>query len=151
VTNWMIDPTEPVAVSPDGKTVAVGGKKVALADVGRAQALGWLPPAHGRVTTVLTFSLDGRTLASGGDDGTVLLWDVRGLQGSWPPQLVTYSDRELTALWDRLADPLPPEEPGLGWRSPTARDRAIHQLLATPRQAVPLLGGKLRGDFIPPP
>ena len=32
---------------------------------------------HGADVDALVFSPDGRTLASGSDDGTILLWDVQ--------------------------------------------------------------------------
>jgi WD40 repeat protein len=137
------DPTDPIALSPDGRTVAVGGLKVAVADVEQGKPLGWLP-AHKRLTTVLAFSPDGRTLATGGTDGTVLLWDVSGLQDGWPAQLVAYSVGELATLWDRLGDAPPPSE-----RPPLAREQAMQQLVAAPRQAVPFLAGKLKTELVP--
>jgi WD40 repeat protein len=147
VPNASIDPTEPVALSPDGRAVAVGGRKVALADVDRARPLGWLPPGHEKLTTALAFRPDGRTLATGGDDGTVLLWDLRGLHDGWPAQLVTYPADDLEKLWERLGE-APPAEGTTVFLQPSAPERALQQLLAAPRQAVPFLAGKLKNELV---
>ena len=75
----------------------------------------------------LAFALDG-TLASGGNDTTILLWDTNCLPRSARLEHVKLDPQELEARWAEL----------------TAQDaakafRAMQQLVATPQQAVMLL------------
>ncbi|WP_224369146.1 nSTAND1 domain-containing NTPase [Hyalangium versicolor] len=79
------------ATSPDGRLLAMveGGKSVRL----REKATGRLVRElfHGAPLQSLAFSSDGRTLAAGGDDATVRLWDIattrslRRLEANQPP------------------------------------------------------------------
>ncbi len=65
-----------VSFSPDGSTLAVGADgTVKLWDVATQQDIGALPGHTQRVSS-LSFSRDGKILASGAWDGTVKLWDV---------------------------------------------------------------------------
>jgi WD40 repeat protein len=65
-----------IAVSPDGKSVAVGtGKAVRVFDVSTGRAILDGAPAQGAVTA-LAFSRDGRHMAIGTSEGGVEVWDV---------------------------------------------------------------------------
>jgi WD40 repeat protein len=65
-----------IALSPDGRTLAVGGadNTVTLSDVMHPGALS----GHAGWGSTFAFSPDGRTLATGGSDKKVVLWDVAG-------------------------------------------------------------------------
>jgi WD40 repeat protein len=81
----------------------------------------------------LAFSPDGRTLLTGDSDTTILLWDVARALDEGQPGPRSLSPKELEGLWARLASPR-------GTEAAEAMDR----LQAVPRQAVPLLGDRLR-------
>jgi len=85
-----------VAFSPNGKILVSGGKidTVTWWDVSTApiepmetrKFLGHRFDAGPLSTTSVAFSPDGETLASGGEDATIILWDVdtrQGLQPRW--------------------------------------------------------------------
>jgi hypothetical protein len=86
----------------------------------------------------LTFSRDGRRLASGSRDTTVLVWDLTDGIGTAP-------SKELTA--EHLND---------FWRDLTAEDaakayRSIWLLASAPKQALPFLQARLRPIPTPDP
>jgi WD40 repeat protein len=57
---------------------------------------------HAARINCLAFSPDSRTLASGSDDTTVILWDTTGAHGQKPREL---AGAELAAAWAALAGP----------------------------------------------
>jgi WD40 repeat protein len=54
---------------------------------------------HAAMVHRLTFSKDGRYLATGSDDGTMILWDLHRPEGTKP------GEAEMPALWTSLAQP----------------------------------------------
>ncbi len=62
-----------LAVSPDGKTLAVGAGEVRLWDPVAGQLRAILP-GHGKPIVALGFTLDNRRLISAGVDGTIKVW-----------------------------------------------------------------------------
>jgi hypothetical protein len=123
-----------LAFSPDGRTLALtsargaGGAGVQLLEVGSGSLRHEFAGHHGLVTQ-LVFSADGKVLASGSFDTTVLLWDVYGLPGS-PAK---WSAAEGAVLWSDLDNP-----------DGTIGFRALRRLLAAPEATLPLLRAHLR-------
>jgi hypothetical protein len=79
----------------------------------------------------VAFAPDGRSLAAGGGETTILLWDVsRSTQPVVPPNL---SPQEVDALWSDLAN-----------ADAAKAYRAVHALTVSPRPALALLRAKLK-------
>jgi RNA polymerase sigma factor (sigma-70 family) len=123
-----------MAFSPDGRVLALGDAdgtiRLCLAATGKELRR---LRGHRSGITCLAFSADGKTLASGSWDTTALVWDVSGLaerKGDAPAEL---GERRLEALWADLAG----DDAGRAYR-------AVQELAAAPKQAVPFLKARLR-------
>ena len=79
------------AISPDGSTIAVGSQtgQVSFVDPSTGHARPGTG-AHGSTVTSLTYSPDGRAVASTGTDNKVIIWDP---QTARPAQVLTCARR----------------------------------------------------------
>jgi WD40 repeat protein len=130
-----------VVLSPDRRLLAVGtqaysvardgppsGLMVRVYETATGSARHDLAGQTGRVTTV-AFSRDGKTLAVGCSDTTILLWDLTG-----PPEKTgPLSPTDLTEQWAVL---------DLAGAKPA--ERAMRKLAARPAESVPYLAGQVK-------
>jgi WD40 repeat protein len=122
------------AFSSDGKLAALGSRigAVMLVETGSGVEVGRFEGHHAAVAA-LYFSPDGKTLASGSDDGTAMVWDAEPAWRKATPGPVTLEPEQLTRLWK-----------GLGSADAAQAYRAIRALAAASRQSIPLLQARLR-------
>lgn len=89
-------------------------------------------PAHQGSATAVAWSADGKRLISGGEDSTVLVWDL-SLPDDLPARIRNLSAQDLETLWHDLTA----EEAGKAYQ-------AIRGLIASPQKCVPFLKDRLR-------
>jgi RNA polymerase sigma factor (sigma-70 family) len=128
-----------VAFAPDGRTLArLDGRGVYLDDLLTGERLAEFAASdvtcdltdRGCATQTLVFAPDGRTLATGHQDGTILLWKVPQPREDRRP---APAEAERDALWADLGDP-----------SPIKARTAIERLLRHPTAAGALLTARFR-------
>jgi WD40 repeat protein len=127
--------------SPDGRSLAVGGsRQLKNRAVEGAVCLWETATGKPRLTLAgqradiraLAFSQDGRTLASGASDTTILLWDLTGKLDAAVQKQEKPKPAEFDALWDELAD-----------ADATKAYRLLQHLAAHPAEATALVKAKL--------
>jgi WD40 repeat protein len=85
----------------------------------------------------LDFAPDGRTLATGGGDSTILLWDMTGRARGGKSRPASLTAVDLEWLWSELAG------------DAARADGALWALARAPEQSVPFLQERLRPAAIP--
>jgi RNA polymerase sigma factor (sigma-70 family) len=124
--------------SPDGRFLALSnGRAVRLWDVAARKELRRFQ-GHGGDIVALAYAPDGKTLVTGGTDGTGLVWDVSRLTSRPGQASARLKAAVLAAAWKALAG----EDAARAFEGLTT-------LAAAPRQAVPFLRDRLKPASLP--
>jgi WD40 repeat protein len=126
------------ALSPDGKSLVTMGKVSQLWEIASGKVRGQIE-GHSDWVWAADFSPDGRLLATGSQDTTVLLRDMLQPNDELAPR-VPLSNEKLESLWTDLAG-----------EDAVKAYRAIGALVAAPDQALLFLREHLRPITMPTP
>src|SRR5262249_19772504 len=124
-----------LAFSPDGGALVMRGpdQSVHVWDVTAGKEIGQLKGQFGRSETV-AFAADGKTIASGSSDTTILLWDAAGvLKDVAKARAAELAAADVATLWDDLS----------GEDAAKAR-QGILKLAGDAGRVVPFLGERLK-------
>lgn len=127
-----------VVFSPDGRTLFTAGHKdaIRLWEVAtgreRRRFSGHRDDGLSWCVHVLAVSPDGDLLASGGQDTTILLWDLTGRLTGGDQEHAALTPADLTVTWEELAS-----------TDSVRADLSARRLILSPRQAVSFLREKL--------
>jgi WD40 repeat protein len=94
-----------LAISPDGALIAAPGANntVRVYDAMRSKLLSTYA-GHSGPTASLEFAADGKTLLSGGNDATLLVWDLSRLKREPRPLAVAIAPQDFQRLWGDLVN-----------------------------------------------
>jgi RNA polymerase sigma factor (sigma-70 family) len=132
-----------LAVSPSGRLLAASGRirripgdgsfssKIQLSELFSGQEIQLIERPQW-ATQPLAFSPDGRILASGDGNSSILLWDLTGGTQAGELKPVSLTRTQLDALWSDLAT------------DARKADSAIWMMVRAAKQSVPLLAERLR-------
>jgi WD40 repeat protein len=129
-----------LAFSPDGRVLATAGKEaITFWEVATGKKLLRIPrhenyrSSFGDSLSCLVISPDGRKLATGLADTSILVWDLSPGIGRAEPSNRNLDSKELDKLWTDLAG----EDSSMAYR-------AIWNMTAEPEKTVPLLLARLK-------
>jgi WD40 repeat protein len=122
-----------ISFSPDGKILVQGGGALRFVEMLSGDGVGTIPGGHRGDETALAFSGDGKLLATGGSDGSILVWDWPRASGLMPAGTEKSGTQELERAWEDLAG-----------KSARTAYRAIGTLTAAGDEAVALLEQRLQ-------
>jgi WD40 repeat protein len=120
-------------ISPDGKTLVWGSRTLQVIEMLTGETVGQWSEGDHKDVAAAAFAADGKLLATGGSDGSILVWDWRRACGLTPMEAAKIGARELEQAWDDLG-----RKPG------KAAYRAISTLTAAGDEAVAWLGQRLQ-------
>lgn len=124
-------PRPSLALSPDGRIMAIGGRDIRLYELSTGKALGQLVGHLGPVST-LRFGADGKTLFSGSADTTALVWNTSRFIPNDTSPADQWTDQERTDLWKDLA------------AEPAKAVKAMQALDAQPNEALAIIKDRLK-------
>jgi RNA polymerase sigma factor (sigma-70 family) len=126
-----------LAFSPDGKWLAGAGYdldwKIYMWEVNTGLKVRTFPGHISEGIWSVAFAPDGRSIASGGKNSSILLWDFTGRMKDGRLQAVKWTPRELEKRWIDLTSNAGPQAV-----------QALWDLVASPEQAVPLLRHRIK-------
>jgi RNA polymerase sigma factor (sigma-70 family) len=124
---------EAVSFSPDGRLLATTDNAVVhLWEVATRKEIRRLEGHRGDVASV-SFSLNGRRLATSSGDSTCLIWDMGRIVDADQPLAKPAAAKQIAAWWDDLLS-----------AEPRTAYAAIWRLSEAPKEAVPFLSERLR-------
>jgi WD40 repeat protein/beta-lactamase regulating signal transducer with metallopeptidase domain len=137
IAGGFSEPAGPVGVtfSPDGRAIVVrgAGGSVRVWDVLAGKEISQFKGHTGRVDTI-AMAANGKTLASGAHDTTILLWDAAGpMKELSRPQAVELKPADMEGLWRDLTG----EDAGKALQS-------LLKLSDGSQQAAPFMGERLK-------
>lgn len=110
VADQITDGGNSIAISPDGKMLAVGKvNEVIVLDIETRQQMGYPLQGQFQIVYDLDFSADGKWLAGGTNSGMALVWNVEF--NEWMRRACSIANRNLTVEeWELYLPGLPYEE-----------------------------------------